>query len=637
MTRKRSIILLLALAIICLNAAHTTAADMPEEKESTNSIGMRLIRIEPGSFMMGQLKTLDPEVLPVIDKGGRGGRFDLMAEGNYDERPVHRVRITKPFAMSSFEVTNKQYELFDPDHRNLRGKHGLSNDDDEAVIYVNWYDAQAFCQWLSDKEGLPYRLPTEAEWEYACRAGTATNYYMGDLPGEEFVKQPGRIALPRPTPLKVGKTTPNPWGLYDMHGNVEEWCYDWYGPYIEGPQIDPVGYAKGNFRVSRGGSYATFGFFLRSANRAAMLPADRNWMIGFRVAIGELPDTKGLPEPEPQPHQQNVIDRDSSILTRGPDCSAPYFDGPRKFLNIPRESIGPVFAGHNHNPAIAECPNGDLLAITYTCVSEKDRELAVAGTRLRYGSEQWEQPALFWDLPDRNDHAPVLWYDDKTKKIFHFQPYSVGATYHTTLAIAMRTSSDSGATWTRPRIILPKHIAHETIRSGHQLSEPVFRMNDGGIAIVTDGMPTLWTSHDEGLTWKSCGGTLSGIHPGVVQLRDGRLLGLIRNNEFWTEDEVITEYEDFAKEAKNISSDRGKTWDRFVSPFPYIDGGQRLVLMRLREGPLLLASFANYGMIITDAAGKKREVRGLYVALSEDEGETWPYVKLVRQPTAGTL
>jgi len=151
-----------------------------------------------------------------------------------------------------------------------------------------------------------------------------------------------------------------------MHGNIEEWCLDWYGPYVEEDQVDPVGYASGIARVSRGGSYATFPFFLRSANRMGMLPGDRNWMIGFRVVIGEMPLTEPLAAAELLPHRQDVADRDPCEVTAGPDPCKPFFDGPRKFVNIPRQAIGPVFAGHNHNPAIAECPNGDLLAITYT-------------------------------------------------------------------------------------------------------------------------------------------------------------------------------------------------------------------------------------------------------------------------------
>ena len=634
-------ILFAKLILVMLIVAEPTVGGT--QKVYSNSIGMKFVRIEPGEFQMGQLETLPPEVLPLIEGGDRGGRFDLLANGDFDEKPVHAVKITKPFYMGIHEVTNKQYELFDPEHKKLRGKSGLSNADYEAVIFVSWYDAQAFCRWLSDQEGLPYRLPTEAEWEYACRAGTKTNYYAGDILPKEFHKNTGRRGRPGQALLQVGQTRPNTWGLYDMHGNVEEWCHDWYGPYVKKSQKDPVGYASGNFRVTRGGSHSTYPYFLRSANRSGTLPEDKHWLVGFRVVIGQMPESKPLPVPRAPRNQRNVIKRDQSKVFKGPDAAKPYFKGPRKFVKIPRDAIGPMYAGHNHNPAIVECPNGDLLACWYTCVSEKDRELAVAASRLRYGREEWEPASPFWDAPDRNDHAPVLWYDG-WGKICHFQPFSAGATY-ATLAVAMRTSDDSGATWSRPRIIIPEHTPPKNTHGGHQLSEPVFRMNDGAIAITTDGLPTLWISHDEGLTWKGCGGNINGNHPGVAQLGDGRLIGLLRDREVPGE-EVVTTYEDMGKTfthktrkrrmVKAISEDGGKTWTHLTSPFPGIGGGQRLVLMRLREGDLFLASFADRGIIITDSSNAKREVRGMFAALSEDGGKTWPYVRLVSDDGPGT-
>ena len=628
-------------SILVFTCISLVFAGNKSKKNYSNSIGMKFSRIEPGTFRMGQLKRLAPEVLPVIEGGDRGGRFDLLADGDYDEKPVHTVKITKPFYMGVYEVTNKQYELFDPEHKKLRGKNGLSKDDDEAVIFVNWYQAKAFCDWLSEKEGLPYRLPTEAEWEYACRAGTKTNYYAGDILPKEFYNKTSKR-------LDVGQTRPNSRGLYDMHGNVEEWCYDWYGPYVKKRQKDPVGYVSGDFRVTRGGSHSTYPYFLRSANRMGTLPEDKHWLIGFRVVIGKMPKSKPLPVPPALRYQRKVIKRDPAKVRKGPNPAKPYFKGPRKFVKIPRSATGPVFAGHNHNPAIVECPNGDLLVCWYTCVSEKDRELAVAVSRLPYGQEEWQQASPFWDAPDRNDHAPVLWYDGRGK-IYHFQPFSAGATY-ATLAVAMRTSADSGATWSRPRIILAEHSNPKGVHGGHQLSEPVFRMNDGAIAITTDGLPTLWISRDEGLTWKGCGGDINGNHPGVAQLApeglaDGRLIGFLRDREVKAE-EVITTYQDMGKTfthktrkrrmAKAISEDGGKTWPHLTSPFPGIGGGQRLVLMRLREGDLFLASFADRGIIITDSSGAKREVRGMFAALSEDGGKTWPYVRLVSDDGPGT-
>ena len=155
------------------------------------------------------------------------------------------------------------------------------------------------------RKARPYRLPTEAEWEYACRAGTTTAYHTGETLPEPFHKNvgmswfPGRKAGTDIVPLHVGKTPANPWGLYDMHGNVEEWCLDWYGPYVDDPQTDPTGRAEGDFRVTRGGSHSTTLEFLRSANRSGTLPDDKSWLIGFRVVQAEMPSTEPLAAIEP--------------------------------------------------------------------------------------------------------------------------------------------------------------------------------------------------------------------------------------------------------------------------------------------------------------------------------------------------
>ncbi|MHC4665880.1 MAG: formylglycine-generating enzyme family protein, partial [Planctomycetota bacterium] len=266
-----TITLISLLVVLCLQTGR--AGQMPKQKEYTNSVGMKFVRIEPGSFEMGNLtETLPFDMMP--QDGGPGNRMDHLRAGDFDERPVHRVKITKPFYMAVLEVTNFQYELFDASHKELRGRDETSTDDDEAVVNVSWYDAQSFCKWLSDIEGLPYRLPTEAEWEYACRAGTTSNYYCGErLPWKLYHKNQWLIrGRPDGVKITVGKTPANPWGLYDMHGNVEEWCQDWYGPYTEKSKTDPIGYVEGDFRVTRGGSHSTYAYFLRSANRAGMMP-----------------------------------------------------------------------------------------------------------------------------------------------------------------------------------------------------------------------------------------------------------------------------------------------------------------------------------------------------------------------------
>ena len=219
------------------------------------------------------------------------GTFYMGSTGvgeDFDEAPVHRVTISHSFRMGKTEVTNAQFEQFRPEHRALRGKNGVSTEDDDAVVNVTYQDAVDFCNWLSRKEGKTYRLPTEAEWEYACRAGTYTDYYTGDYLPESMCRNQVIARNYKPVSLKVGQTVPNAFGLYDMHGNVEEWCLDWYAPYAADEQTDPTGPETGLYRVTRGGSHHTPVQYLRSANRMAMLPEDCHSLTGFRVVQSEI-------------------------------------------------------------------------------------------------------------------------------------------------------------------------------------------------------------------------------------------------------------------------------------------------------------------------------------------------------------
>ena len=585
---------------------------MPEGKKYTNSIGMRLVRIEPGTFMMGFGQRPLPKDL---------AREPHLQQGDFDERPRHRVRITKPFYIGAFEVTNSQYEEFDTDHNELRGKLGFSVEDDEAVIFVGWNEAAVFCRWLSKEEGLPYRLPTEAEWEYACRAGTTTHFHTGDALPESFYKNARVSWFPDPArskdgevvDLTVGKTPPNAWGLYDMHGNVEEWCNDWYGPYEAREQIDPVGRVDGDFRVTRGGSHSTEICYLRSSNRMGMIPEDKHWLIGFRVVLGEMPGTNPLQVPEIQLNQRDVVQEIPENMAKI-DMSRPYFKGPRKYVKVPPNSNGPMFSAHNHDPAIVACPNGDLLAVWYSCVEEPGRELCLLASRLRYGQEEWDPASPFWDVPDRNDHAPALWFDGKDT-IYHFVGLSVAATWGSTATI-MRRSLDNGGTWSRARLINPDHVTR------HMPVESVIRTREGYIILPCDavtgghGGTAIHISRDEGRTWEDPGGTVAGIHAGIAQLRDGRLLAFGRGDDI---DGMMP---------MSISEDMGRKWDYGPSVFPPIRGGQRLVLMALREGPLFFASFAK-DMMIPDVSGEERPVSGLFGALSFDEAKSWPTMRLI--------
>ena len=217
------------------------------------------------------------------------GEFNMGSnEGAADEKPVHRVQITKGFWMGKFEVTQEQFEALMG--KQPSGYKGARN----PVENVAWSDADEFCKKLNASGALPAgvscRLPTEAEWEYACRAGTSTRYYTGESEadlaraawyGPSRVLLHGGNAGNRPHP--VGEREPNKFGLYDMLGNVWEWCADWYGPYSGGGAIDPTGPADGKNRVRRGGAFPNPHQFISCAARGTGSPKSATSGTGFRV------------------------------------------------------------------------------------------------------------------------------------------------------------------------------------------------------------------------------------------------------------------------------------------------------------------------------------------------------------------
>ncbi len=223
----------------------------------TNSLGMKFNLIPPGEFTMGSPKS------------------EL---GRDDDETQHLVKITKPFYLGMHEVTQEQYE------RVMGDNPSRSKDAAKPVEMVTWNDAVAFCGKLSDQEGDQYRLPTEAEWEHACRAATTTAYSFGN-----DVSELGEYAWHRDnsedTTHPVGELKPNAWGLYDMQGNVSEWCQDWYHPYESLKVVsDPTGPASGGARVVRGGVFSYPPLYVRAANRVSSLPDTRVHFLGFRVA-----------------------------------------------------------------------------------------------------------------------------------------------------------------------------------------------------------------------------------------------------------------------------------------------------------------------------------------------------------------
>ena len=311
----------------------------------TNSIGMKLTLVPSGEFMMGSGEPAETVAAYFNKTYGLDDKASFFA----DEYPQHRVRITKPFYLGTYQVTRGQFRQFvkdtgyitgaekgeqlraedsnpdgnhrvfkqekpgadgwDPEKKNLvfNAKYswqnaGFAQTDEHPVLCVSWNDAVAFCKWLSDKEGKIYRLPTEAEWEYACRAGTKTRYYSGDDPetlasvanvadANYRAKFPDHAGTIKGSDgcvftAPVGQFKPNVFGLYDMHGNVWQWCSDWHGDdyYGKSPRDDPTGADTGDFRVVRGGSWHDGPTGARSAARFWFTPVHRSAVVGFRVA-----------------------------------------------------------------------------------------------------------------------------------------------------------------------------------------------------------------------------------------------------------------------------------------------------------------------------------------------------------------
>jgi formylglycine-generating enzyme len=605
---------------------------IPTGKTYTNSLGIRFHRVEPGTFLMGNDRPLDDEIV----------RLSHWRHGDSLEHPVHRVDITQAYYVAETPLTNAQLEQIAPEHAALRGKRGFSSEDDEAAVFVSWHDAVEYCKRLAALDDMEYRLPTEVEWEYACRAGTNTAYWTGDTLPDVFHNNQESCWYPtvldaandHTVSMFVGRTPPNPNGLVDMHGLVEEWCSDWFAPYFPAPWKDITGPPNGDFKVTRGGSHSTELFYLRSTTRMGALPDERNWVIGFRPVIGPSPETwKALRGGRLEQCFHDVPSIPFTPERVQTASDRPYFEGPIPYVRIPKGTEGPPFGEHNHDSGFTTCPNGDLMAIWYSCVEEGGRELAICASRRCRDSktgilaDEWEETSVFWNTPNRNDHAPSLWSDGKC--MYHFNGVSPQATYGS-LAMTLRTSDDSGATWSDARILAPDHGFCQMPISG------VFQMSDGTIILPCDAGPdksirgsVMWMSEDDGKTWSDTGGLVAGIHAGVVELADGSLYALGREADI------------DGRMACSISADRGKMWEYSASPFPGIKSSQRIVLMRVKgecdagRDPILLVSFSNPDMDdpaaqqITDASGVTRPVSGMYVAASFDDGVTWPYSRPV--------
>ncbi|HVU36420.1 MAG TPA: SUMF1/EgtB/PvdO family nonheme iron enzyme [Opitutaceae bacterium] len=561
-----------------------------------NSVGMTLVPIPAGEFVMGS------EQPPA----------------NWDERPLHRVTISTPFYIAETEVTAAQFRQFKPDA-------SLTPSYAPYAAGVSWNDAEAYCAWLSAREHRYYRLPTEAEWEYVCRAGRPDGTHWE---------------------TKIGEA--NPWGVENLLAGPVEWCGDWYGEYDFAPERDPVGYSGGFMKVVRGGDLDTPqkshpADYLRPSDRSGAAPSFAPYAdgkpnpqgyglhrIGFRVVLAADPVTP--PKPMVVPYARAGVIDTAAEATAGPDPHRPFFRR-RRMLPIPPEDtpqaaidhagLHPSFRYHNHSPGFVVLPNGDALLVIYTSYREYEPEVSLIGARLRFGADEWDMPSPFIDTPGANDHAPLLWQDGAKTWLFWGNPYAEGH-----FPFNFITSTDNGATWS------PVTFPHITGPLGRSLERPqpintVIRDHAGTIYLAVDaagGGPfgsqaMLWATSDGGLSWHDTLGRTAGRHTSFVLRNDGSILGMGGKN---------SGIDNFMP--RSISRDGGRTYTFSKTPFSQLNSGQRPCIIRLASGRLFMAGDYQPSKKTKKPASIKES--GSYVALSDDDGETW---RIKRLPGAYSL
>ena len=585
--------------VSCTPEAEKTSGRLSDSSRGNiiynNSVGMKMILVDPGIFEMGS----------------------ELGRDYWDEQPKHKVTITRPFFMSETEITAEQFRQF-------KAEFVGTEEHLPFAAGVSWYEAVEFCKWLSEKEGKTYRLPTEAEWEYACRAGTTTMYSSGA------------------TKPRDGQA--NPWGLKNMHTGVREWCLDWYGDYPWQEQTDPVGPEYGIAKVVRGGALDDGSRdeqrkqFAGSSNRASIAPSFGPYdsasadfdvsggqkalpgyhSIGFRVVQAEMPAS--APLAFDAPFVQQCVKQNSKIASQGPHPDKPYFRKryllPTPLENCTNEEIDAVgmhrsFRRHNHSPGLEVCPNGDVLMIIYTSYHEYEPGVSLIGSRLRFGSDQWDMPTRLFDFAAVNDHCPLLWTDGDTMNFFWGNPKLDGG-----FPFQWMSSQDSGASWSEVKF---PHFTNKIGPHSRQPINTVLRDKNGTIYVSSDGSggrSLLWATKDEGESWYDTVGRTGGRHTTFALLGDGvSILGMGGKN---------TDINGFMP--KSISKDGGRTWDITQTQFAAQGGNQRPSVMRLQSGRLFFAGDYQH---LKGTQPEGITEGGSYVALSEDDGETWAVKTLV--------
>jgi len=390
------------------------------------------------------------------------------------------------------------------------------------------------------------------------------------------------------------------------------------------------------FKICRSALFSTLVIAFFGLTAAAAEPAltYRQFRVTDR---DQQPPRRGLKlegiEPiaaDPLPLWARDIAQEPHDWSDGPPTDEPYFLPPIVFVLSPPEGSDEPFYPHNHQPDIAWLPNGDLIAIWYSTRREQGTELTVLASRLRAGSDAWDPSSEFFRAPDRNMHGNSIFHDGRGT-LHHMNGMAQeGATGFNALALLHRSSRDYGVTWSVARPVSSGanyRLRHQVISGMKELSDgTLIQPCDGGFG--NTGVTALHISDDGGETWTDPGGDILGIHAGVEELKDGRWLAFGRGRAI------------DGRMPISLSEDRGKTWSYQASDFPPIGSGQRLVLIRLNEGPLLLVSFTGDRRLsqlgrdtaaieFVDRQGNTFRGIGMFAALSFDDGQTWPVRKLL--------
>jgi formylglycine-generating enzyme required for sulfatase activity len=583
------------------------------------------VRIAPGTFRMGA----DAAILPAGITKGFGVMSTRPAHGDFDELPAHTVHITHAFAIGITQVSPAEFALFDPTYK--------PNASTPAYAAgVSWEQANAYCRWLTHKTGKPWRLPTEAEWEYVARAGGTKIFGASDTP----------LALDQP----------NAFGVKNQEVGRPEWTIDNYGPYQPGDATDPLGASSSMTKSIRGGGLdwrhtatktspdlnvpATAPYFSRPANRASLPPsyASENGNVGFRVV--QAPDPPHKPGNWTPPQQYFFETAVHQLTITGtpalskpidhPAADKPFYRTHELFPNLAGKSmpnvgwrlgLAPGLGINYHNSAIQVLPNGDLLAAFYnTPDREDDPDQTVMVLRRRAGTDDWDMPEPFPIFADAGLAAPVIWNDPKFQsepggRTWFFWGFArlIGAP-----PFAFATSNDNGATWSAAHFpVFPAPI-------GRYVSQPinsVVRGPDGSIYIPTDStgkdsdgngsISVVWKSTDDGKTWSDTGGRTAGRHTTIVFAHNGDLLGFGgKNSNIDGRMPLATSHDD------------GQTWTKSKLPFDPLASGERPSVIRLYDGKLFFLADSN------PKNQKHIHKDGAYVALSSDDGQTWTIKRL---------